>query len=113
MAITYTFKVTEIEVAPTSSGEYNVVTRVRYNYKGVDEDGVEAIFPGATPMPSPSGSFVPYESLTEDTVITWLDSVSDKPHMQYRITEMIDLKKNPKYVPKTVPWATGSVSGSI
>lgn len=113
MAITYTFKITEIEVAPTSSGEYNVVTRVRYNYKGVDEDGIEATFTGATPMPSPSGSFVPYEDLTENTVIGWLDSVSDKPHMQERITEMINNIKTPQYVPKPAPWATGSISGSI
>jgi hypothetical protein len=113
MAITYTFKVTELEVAPSLDGQSDVVTRVRYNYAGVNENGISGSFAGATPMPAPSGSFIPYTDLTQETVVAWLDEVSDKPHMQERITEMIGSLKNPQYVPKPAPWATGSASGSI
>ena len=109
MAITYTFKVTELEVAPSLDGQSDVVTRVRYNYAGVDDNGVSGSFQGATPMPAPSGSFIPYNELTQETVVTWLDEVSDKPHMQEQITKQINNQINPKYVPTPIPWPTGSL----
>lgn len=111
MAINYTFKVTQLEVAPSLDGNTDVVTRVRYNYTGVDEDGNEGTFPGATPMPAPSGSFTAFNSLTESDIISWLEQVADKPHMKERIQEQINAKKAPKFVEKAMPWApaTGSI----
>ena len=113
MAITYTFKVTELEVAPSLDGQSDVVTRVRYNYNGVDANGYSGSFAGATPMPAPSGSFIPYNELTQETVVAWLDEVSDKPHMQEQITKQINNQINPHYVPTPIPWPTGSLSGSL
>lgn len=111
MAITYTFQITQLEIAPSLDGLTDVVTRVRYNYNGEDEDGNKGTFPGATPMPSPvSGSFVPFDSLTPSEVINWLDSVADKPHMQDVIQEQINNKIDPKYVPAPMPWESGSVA---
>lgn len=113
MATTYTFKVTQLEMAPSLDGLTDVVTRVRYNYLGVDSAGVSGSFAGATPMPQPtSGSFTPLASLTEADVITWLEAVSDKTHMQERIQKQIDLINAPKYVETPLPWdpqPTGSI----
>ena len=109
MAITYTFKVTELEMAPSLDAQTDVVTRVRYNYAGVDENGISGSFAGATPMPAPSGSFIPYNELTQETVVAWLEEVSDKPHMQEQITKQINNQINPKYVPTPIPWPTGSL----
>ena len=66
MPTTYTFAVTELLVAHDHN---DVVTRVKYNYKGVDENGYSGSFAGVTPMPTPSGSFIPFEDLTEEEVI--------------------------------------------
>ena len=86
MALNYTFSVTQLEIAPSGSdGHPDVVTRVCYNYVGVDENGYSGSFAGATPMPQPSGSFIPFEDLTETEVVAWLDVVADKPHMQQQI----------------------------
>ena len=83
MALNYTFNVTQLEIAPSGSDGYpDVVTRVRYNYVGVDSTGHSGSFAGATPMPQPSGSFIPFEDLTEEEVVAWLDVVADKPHME-------------------------------
>ena len=123
MAITYTFKVNKIEVAPALGELTDVVTRVRYDYKGVNEDGIEGTFAGVTPMPAPGDAeFKPLADLVEEDVISWLEAHADKPHMQERIQKQIDGQVEPKYVDTPLPWApaeeveapvSGSVSGSI
>jgi hypothetical protein len=126
MATTYTFKVNQLEMAPSLDGLTDVVTRVRYDYTGVNENGLSGSFSGATPMPAPeSDHFTPLSQLTEADVISWLEAVADKPHMQERIQKQIENQVAPKYVPVPNPWApqptgsivetpaTGSVTGSL
>jgi len=120
MSTTYTFKINQLEIAPSLDGLTDVVTRVRYNYDGANEDGVSGSFAGATPMPAPedTANFVPLKDLTEQDVIDWLEVVADKPHMQQQIEKQINNQLAPKYVPVPNPWdptpsPTGSMSGSI
>ena len=123
MAITYTFTVNKIEVAPALGELSDVVTRVRYDYKGVNQDGIEGTFAGVTPMPAPGeAGFKPLADLVEADVISWLEAHADKPHMQERIQKQIESQVAPKYVDTPLPWApaeevaapvSGSVSGSI
>lgn len=106
MATVFTFVVTQLEMAPSLDGLTDVVTRVRYNYTGVDEIGTSYTFAGATPMPLPSGTdFIPLENLTEAEVVAWLEVVSDKTHMQEVIEKNIYLINNPKFVDTPLPWA--------
>lgn len=106
MAITYTFKVNKIEVAPTLGELRDVVTRVRYDYLGIDENGNEATFAGATPMPLPeSAEYHPLSELTEEVVISWLEAHADKAHMQTMIAKQIQRIVEPKYVDTPLPWA--------
>lgn len=106
MAITFTFKVNKLEVAPSLNGLDSVVTRVRYDYNGVDENGIEGSFSGVTPMPAPnSPDFKPLAELLEDDVISWLEVHADKTHMQERIEKQINEKVAPKYVETPMPWA--------
>lgn len=105
MSTTYTFSDLKVEIAPSLDGLSEVITRVRYNYNGVDENGYSGSFAGATPMPAPStGSFTPFNELTQDEVIDWLEAVADKDHMQYVIQKQIDNQIAPKYVPVPNPW---------
>lgn len=113
MSTTFTFGDLKLEVAPSLDGLTEVVTRVRYNYKGVNENGVSGSFAGATPMPEPaSGSFTPFNELTETEIVNWLEEVSDKPHMQQQIEKQIQYQLAPKYVPVPNPWDP-QPSGSI
>lgn len=106
MAITFTFKVNKLEIAPSLDGLENVVTRVRYDYKGVDENGNEGVFSGVTPMPSPTDvGFKPLAELVEADVISWLEVHADKTHMEERITNQIEAIIVPKYVETELPWA--------
>lgn len=105
MAIRFTFTDIKVEIAPSLDGLTDVVTRVRYNYKGVNEDGIEGVFAGATPMPLPSDeNFVPFNELTEPEVVSWLEAVADKPHMEQQIAKQIQNQIAPKYVPVPNPW---------
>lgn len=110
MAITYTFltdNTMKLELAPSLNGLEKVITRVRYNYVGVDEEGNEGTFAGVTPMPEPNAEgYKPFEELTPEDIVYWLEATADKPHMQERIAKQIEAKIAPKYVETTAPWAT-------
>lgn len=110
MAITYTFltdNTMKLEMAPELNGLEKVITRVRYNYVGVDENGNEGMFTGATPMPAPNAEgYKPFEQLTPEDIISWLEATADKKHMQERIAKQIAEKVTPKYVSTSTPWAT-------
>lgn len=110
MAITFTFLTDDtmkLEIAPVLGDLQNVVTRVRYNYVGVDENGVTGTFAGATPMPVPEDTqnYIPFDQLQPEDVVAWLEAVSDKVHMQERITKQIEAQIAPKYEPVPSPWA--------
>lgn len=109
MAITYTFLTDDtmkLEMAPQLNGLEKVITRVRYNYVGVDENGNEGVFNGATPMPEPNAKgYKPFEELTAEDIVSWLEATADKPHMQERIAKQIETKVAPKYVETPAPWA--------
>jgi hypothetical protein len=111
MAITFTFltdDTMQLEIAPVLGDLQSVVTRVRYNYVGVNEDGFQATFAGATPMPLPTDTenYIPFDQLQPENVVAWLEAVSDKVHMQERITKQIEAQIAPKYEPVPSPWAT-------
>lgn len=110
MAITYTFLTDEtmkLEMAPQLNGLEKVITRVRYNYVGVDENGNEGTFAGVTPMPAPNvEGYKPFSELTPEDVVSWLEATADLAHMQERIAKQIEAKIAPKYVETPAPWAT-------
>jgi hypothetical protein len=109
MAITYTFLTDDtmkLEMAPQLNGLEKVITRVRYNYIGVDENGNEGTFNGATPMPAPNAEgYKPFEELTPEDIVSWLEATADKVHMQERIAKQIEAIVTPKYVGIDAPWA--------
>jgi hypothetical protein len=108
MAITYTFIPTKVEIAPSLDGLEKVITRVRYDYEGINEDGIKGTFAGVTPMPTPTDSenFKPFEELQPEDIISWLEATADKPHMQMRIEKQINEQVAPKYVDTPLPWAS-------
>lgn len=109
MAIIYTYEPTELFMAPSLDGLTDVVTRVRYNYTGVDEEtGLSAVFVGAAPMPEPTSGqpFIPLNELTEPEVVSWLTATVNPSHMQEMIAKNIGNQIAPKYEPVPLPWAT-------
>jgi hypothetical protein len=130
MAVSYSWKITQL-TKKTEQGTDNVVVHCRWELKGTEsETGTVGTFPGATPLvydPANSGSFVPFEDLTEADVISWLESIvvdSYWDHVTERIQEQIDLTDDPaeEVNDEALPWApissgseevTPEVSGSV
>lgn len=95
----------KLEMAPELNGLEKVITRVRYNYVGVDENGNEGRFTGVTPMAAPNAEgYKPFSELTPEDVVSWLKTTADLAHMQERIAKEIETKITPKYVETPAPW---------
>ena len=107
MAITYTWSITGLKKAPSLNGLDDVVTGIRFKYKGVDSDGNEGVFDGAVPVGLPdSDSFTAISELTEAEIIEWAKANHPVDHMQMMITKIIEDKKAPKSDDYTPSWVS-------
>jgi hypothetical protein len=119
MALTYTWKVTGLKKRDQVNAEgatlIGAVVQTYWECKGVDENGKEGSFSGATPFTAenvPAGSFAAFETLTEETVLGWIKSVvandpSYKAHIDGRIIDQIDAAN---VTDATPPWQTEEVT---
>jgi hypothetical protein len=110
MTITYTWKITSLKVKDEGNLT-NAVVQTYWSKTGVDEDGNEGTFSGATPFTvnpdDESGPFIPFEQLTEEDVLSWIKTIvvgSYEEHVNSKIKEQIEAKISP-VVEKTLPWA--------
>lgn len=109
MTITYTWKITSLKVKDEGTLT-NAVVQTYWSKTGVDEDGNEGTFSGATPFTvnpdDESGPFKPFDQLTEEDVLSWIKTVvveSYEEHVNGKIKEQIEAKKNPITDAK-LPW---------
>ena len=109
MSVTYIWKVTGLK-ARDEGGHTNAVVQTYWQKIGTDSNGNEGTFSGATPFTSanvPAGQFIPYEELTEEIVLGWIQSVvvgSYEEHVNGQIQKQIDAIVNP-IVDPGLPWA--------
>lgn len=106
MTITYTWKVTGVKTR-TEESQSGFVFQTYWTKTGVDENGNEGTFTGATPLkPGESTDFTPFEQLTEAQVLAWIQAevVSYENHVNEQIAKQIALKANPVEEPH-LPWA--------
>tara|TARA_R110002073_G_scaffold254634_1_gene417269 strand:- start:54 stop:401 length:348 start_codon:yes stop_codon:yes gene_type:complete len=107
MATIYTWSITGLKKAPSLNGLDDVVTGIRFKYKGVDSDGNEGVFNGAVPVGLPdSDSFTAISELTEAEIIEWAKANHPVDHMQMMITKIIEDKKVPKSDDYTPSWVS-------
>lgn len=100
MSLTYDWKLTGLK--KTSGNDLSdVIVQTYWKLTGTDGDGNEGTFSGATPFDLSKvdpNNFVSYESLTESTILGWIQAVvvgSYKDHVDEQIQKQIDAKKNP------------------
>jgi hypothetical protein len=122
MAISYTWDITNLRKAPQLEGMDNVLVHVRWSKTGTDANGTTGIFQGATPLSLPtSGSFTPYEELTKEQVLGWVQAVvigTYEQHVNEQIQKQITKKNDPWADVTEAPWGQNlggpnpAVSGS-
>lgn len=109
--ITYTWKLLGLKKTDTPTAD-GVIIGTQWKCTGVDEDGNEGVFTGATPFTqvTESTDFVPYEDLTEEIVLGWVKDVAVGyywDHIEDQILRQINAKKNPvvEVGDSDFPWA--------
>jgi len=103
--ITYTWTILQLDCAPSENGLTDVVKVIYWELTGQDENGVSASMSNSYPLPSPTPeAFADYSTLTEETVIGWLESNLDVGYLQTRIANEIVSQYNPPITPLPLPW---------
>jgi hypothetical protein len=111
MAITYTWKVTNVKVKDEGNRQ-NAVVQTYWTKTGTDEAGNTGTFSGATPFSTlnmpPGNEFIPFNQLTETMVLGWIQAVvvgGYEEHVNEQIMKQITDKITPVTEP-SLPWAT-------
>lgn len=103
--ITYTWSISKLDCAPSENGLINIVKIIYWTLTGVDENGVSSSMSNSYPLstPSPEG-FADYSTLTQETVIGWLESSLDIGYIKSRLSNEISSQYNPPITPLPLPW---------
>jgi hypothetical protein len=103
--ITYTWDIFRLDCAPSENGLTDVVKIIHWGLTGIDENGVSASMSNSYPLPSPTPErFTDYSTLTEETVIGWLESNLDVGYLQTVLANEIATQYNPPITPLPLPW---------
>lgn len=111
MTITYTWEVSDLKVTDPDPSTPDAVIHATWKKIGTDENGTTGEFLGATPINTEDidpATFVPFEELTEELVLTWVQAEIVKhpeytSHINEKIQEQID-RKNKNVTEKRAPW---------
>ena len=105
----YTWKVVSMSVLPEQGGETDVVVLAAYNVTGI-QDQTTASIGGIQQFTYTGGEFTPYEDLTEEQVIGWIQSALGENGVN-SIYACIDgqinsiLNPPPTPQPEPLPWS--------
>ena len=103
--ITYTWNILQLDCAPSENGLTNVVKVIHWDYVGQDENGVSTSLSNSYPLPSPTPeAFTDYSTLTEETVISWLENSLDVGYLKSRLANEIASQYNPPITSLPLPW---------
>lgn len=107
----YTWKITSLK-RKDSSNLNNIIVQTYWKKIGTDENGNTGEFSGATPFDIStvdSENFVPYEQLTEEIVLGWIQSIvvgDYERHVNEQIAKQIEEKVSPVTDVTSFPWST-------
>ena len=92
-------------VKPTEGSNTDVVITADWRCNGTDETYSGTCY-GSCSFAPPTGSFTPYEDLTQDQVLQWCyENGVDKNAIEANVTAQIENQINPPVVTLPLPWA--------
>jgi hypothetical protein len=109
METNFQFVISQLNCAVESEGLPNVINVIHYRYNATKVEGDKTYFAetyGASSVAQPNPqNFTPYEDVTEEEVINWLEQILPVEEMQLSLEANIDLQINPVEVTLPLPWA--------
>tara|TARA_R110000782_G_scaffold83341_2_gene163358 strand:- start:5 stop:352 length:348 start_codon:yes stop_codon:yes gene_type:complete len=107
MANTYDWKINQLDAKIQEDGLNNVIYVIHWTYFATD-DSVEPISVSSIGTLAveynPENPFIPYEDLTKNDVVGWLDNGYDVADMKINLDNQIELIKNPVDEFLAPPW---------
>jgi len=95
----YTWEISALECKVKEGDLNDVIYTIHWRYRATDlveEKEITTDTYGSTVLSTPEAvSFIPYEDVTKEIVIGWLDSTVDVTEIQARLAEQINLQINP------------------
>lgn len=100
----YRWIIYSLNTIPSFEGYDNFVTGVNWRYNATSDSGLTANIEGQSNFNSLNGQYINYTSLTESTVISWIESVEDMSNLQEKLDIIINQKIAPQIVNLPLPW---------
>jgi len=72
----------------------NIIKTLHWRYALIEDELMIDTF-GAIELPEPTDEVIPYEDLTTEQLVGWLESMLDVEIMQATLTERLELLKKP------------------
>jgi hypothetical protein len=109
METVYQWEIMNLHPKKSLNGLSDVISAITYVYRGIREDDVQGFITGKLDLDSPNvESFIDYSGITQETIISWLESNVDveeyKINIQNRIEDNLIQYTNQYDLP--LPWAT-------
>lgn len=101
---TFTWTIKKMYAAPVSDTYTDVVVLANWTCMASNETNFAQTF-GNVSFPSPSGSFTPYNELTEQQVLEWCWANGvNKNEIEALLLTKLNQQANPPVVPMSLPW---------
>ena len=102
---TYKWIISAVECKVKEGDMTDVVYVVHWRYNATNENGITAEVYGAQTISSPNPEdFTPYDQITKEQVVGWLEASIDVPAMDLNLDEQINLIINPVNVTLPPPF---------
>jgi hypothetical protein len=105
MANTYNWNIKLMDTIPLFDGYENFVTRVYWDYIGINDNGITSKVEGYTEWNVVNQpSYVLYSGITQEIVVGWLEEYNDTNNLQLIISKKIEDIINPPIINLPLPW---------
>lgn len=108
MAITYTMTITSMTCYPTYASQTDVVFNVGWRYIGTDGTYIAYEYSTVNVTYEAGSPFTPYNQLTQDQVVGWVESAigpAGMAQIQTNIAASIANQINPPITQPPLPWS--------
>lgn len=112
MSATITWSITQMQVRPQEGQYTNVVVTASWQCSASEASGgidyIDSNY-GEVSFPMPSGSFTPYDQLTQEQVLGWVFAEVGNEfrlNVEANVVERVTAKINPPIITPPLPWAT-------
>jgi hypothetical protein len=109
MATTYQWTIQAMDCVPQEDGHTDVVVVAHWNVSATDGTYNANVYNTQSFTYDSGKSFIPYESLTESEVVTWVQDAMGAEgvaSLQASLDTQIENQINPPIVTPPLPWAT-------